>query len=109
MPGAPVPGAPVPAVPPRRESRLRRALVGVARVLAGGLVVLAVVVVVAPLVLGGPGPGADTVLGHVIAPVIAVAATAVAAHRRTPVPVACAAALVVPVTVAVLLGVVWWS
>jgi hypothetical protein len=78
-------------------------------VLAGGLVVLAVVVLLAPLVLGGPGPGADTLIAHVGAALLAVGATVVAAHRRTPVPAACVAALVVPVAVAVLLGTVWWS
>ena len=105
------PVAPLPAhaAGPRSGARLVRRLVGLARVLTGGLLVLAVLVVVAPWVLGGSGPGADTVIGHVVAALVAVGATALAAHPRTPVVVASAAVLVVPVTLFVLLGVVWWS
>lgn len=100
---------PAPRASPAQPSRLLETLVGMARVLAGGLVVLAVVVLGAPLVLGGPGAGVETVVGHLVAAGVAVAATALAAHRRTPAPVATVAALAVPVTVVVLLGTVWWS
>lgn len=100
--GRGVPGAP-------RRSRWTARLVSLARVLAGGLVVLALVVIVAPLVLGGPGPGTRTVVAHVVAAVVAVVATAVAAHPRSPTPVSLGAGLAVPATLLVLLSSVWWA
>lgn len=96
------PGAP-------SRSRWTARLVSLARVLAGGLVVLALVVIVAPLVLGGPGPGTRTVVAHVVAAVVAIVATAVAAHPRSPTPVALVAGLAVPATLLVLLSSVWWA
>ena len=92
-----------------RLARPRRRLVAVARVLAGGLVVLALAVVAAPYLLGGPGAGADTVTGHVVAAVLAIGATAVAAHRRTPSGPALAAAAAVPVILLVVLSTSWWA
>jgi hypothetical protein len=110
--GRPTPPAGFPVTRPPRPDRLagtRRRLVGLARVLAGGTVVLAVVVVVAPWLLGGPGPGTDTVVGHLVAAVGAVGATALAAHRRTRPVVSVVAAAAVPVILFVLLAVVWWQ
>ncbi|MFC5142307.1 hypothetical protein ACFPK1_29055 [Actinomycetospora rhizophila] len=95
--------------PPGRLAGTRRRLVALARVLAGGLVVLAVVVIVAPWFLGGPGPGLDTVAGHLVGAAAAVAATAVAAHRRTSPVLAVAAAASVPVILFLVLATVWWA
>ena len=92
-----------------RLARPRRRAVAIARVLAGGLVVLAVVVLLAPVLLGGPGPGADTVAGHLIGAVLAVGATAVAAHRRTASGPALAAAAAVPVILLAVLWSFWWA
>jgi len=92
-----------------RLARPRRRLVAVARVLAGGLVVLAGAVIVAPWLLGGPGAGTDTVVAHLVAAVLAVGATAVAAHRRTPSGPALAAVAAVPVILLVVLSVSWWA
>ena len=92
-----------------RLARPRQRLVALARVLAGGLVVLAVVVIAAPAVLGGPGPGTDTIVGHLVGAVLAVGATAVAAHRRAPSGPALAAAAAVPVILCVVLWTFWWA
>lgn len=93
----------------RAARRWRSRSVALARVLAGGLVMLALTVLGAPLALGGPGPGTGTVVAHVVAALVAVAATAVAAHRRTPTAVALVAGLAVPVTLLVLLWFSWWA
>ncbi|PVZ08545.1 hypothetical protein [Actinomycetospora cinnamomea] len=110
---APAPGFSTAGIPraERRDrlARPRRRLVGLARVLAGGLVVLAVVVLLAPSLLGGPGPGTDTVVGHVVGAVLAVGATAVAAHPRTPSGPAVAAAAAVPALLLVVLWSFWWA
>ena len=90
-----------------RPTALHR-LVEVARVLTGGLMVLTLVVLVAPLVLAATGPGVDVLVGHLVGAVVALAATGVAAWRRTPVWAATVAALVVPVDVLVVLAVFWW-
>jgi hypothetical protein len=90
-----------------RPTALQR-LVEVARVLVGGLIVLTLAVIVAPLVLAGTGPGVDVLVGHIVGAVVALAATGVAASRRTPVWAATVAALVVPVDVLVVLAVFWW-
>jgi hypothetical protein len=92
-----------------RLARPRRRLVAVARVLAGGLVVLALAVIAAPYLLSGPGAGADTVTGHVVAAALAIGATAVAAHRRTPSGPAVTAAAAVPVILLVVLAGYWWA
>ncbi|MDF2975776.1 MAG: hypothetical protein K0S40_504 [Actinomycetospora sp.] len=92
-----------------RLARPRARAVALARVLAGGLVVLAVVVLLAPVLLGGPGPGADTVAGHLVGAVLAVGATAVAAHRRTASGPALAAAAAVPVILLAVLWSSWWA
>ncbi len=105
VPAGGVPGGP--AAPPR--SRWTARLVSLAPVRAGGRVVLAHVVIVAPLVHGGPGPGTRTVVAHVVAAVVAIVATAVAAHPRSPTPVALVAGAAVPVTLLVLLSSVWWA
>ena len=107
--GRPTPPSGIPTARPDRLVRTRRRLVAVARVLAGGLVTLAVVVIVAPWLLGGPGPGSDTVLAHLLAAGGAVAATAVAANRRTGPLVAVLAAAAVPVILVVLFSLVWWA
>ncbi|WP_433801920.1 hypothetical protein [Actinomycetospora sp. CA-084318] len=91
-----------------RPTALMR-LVEVARVLTGGLMVLALVVVVAPLVLRAVGPGLGVVVGHVVGAVVALGATGIAAARRTPVWPATVAALAVPVTVLVVLSLNWWA
>ncbi|WP_018335205.1 hypothetical protein [Actinomycetospora chiangmaiensis] len=91
-----------------RPTALMR-LVEVARVLTGGLMVLALVVVVAPLALRAVGPGTGVVVGHVAGAVVALAATGIAAWRRTPVWPATVAALAVPVTVLVVLYLNWWA
>ncbi|MCD2187178.1 hypothetical protein [Actinomycetospora soli] len=91
-----------------RPTALMR-LVEVARVLTGGLMVLALVVVVAPFVLRAVGPGLGVVVGHVTGAVVALAATGIAAGRRTPVWPATVAALAVPVTVLVVLYLNWWA
>jgi hypothetical protein len=90
-----------------RPTALQR-LVEVARVLVGGLMVLTLAVIVAPLVLAASGPGIGVLVGHVVGAVIALAATGVAAWRRTPVWAATVAALVVPIDVLVVLAVFWW-
>ncbi len=90
-----------------RPTALHR-LVEVARVLTGGLMVLTLVVIVAPLVLTGTGPEFGSLVGHVVGAVVALAATGVAAWRRTPVWAATVAALIVPVDVLVVLAVFWW-
>jgi hypothetical protein len=90
-----------------RPTALHR-LVEAARVLTGGLMVLTLVVVVAPLVLGAVGPGWAVVVGHLVGAVVALAATGLAAWRRTPVGAATVAALVVPVDLLVVLTVFWW-
>ncbi len=90
-----------------RPTALHR-LVEVARVLTGGLMVLTVVVVVAPLALASTGPGAGALAGHVVGAVVALVATGLAAWRRTPVWAATVAALVVPLDVLVVLAVFWW-
>jgi hypothetical protein len=90
-----------------RPTALHR-LVEAARVLTGGLMVLTVVVLVAPLVLAATGPGVGVLAGHVAGAVVALVATGLAAWRRTPVWAATVAALVVPVDVLVLLAVFWW-
>ncbi len=87
----------------------QRRLVGVARVLAGGLVVLTLAVVGGPWVLGGPGAGGAVVAGHVVGAALAIAATAVAAHPRTPSTLGVLAALAVPVDLLVVLGTYWWA
>lgn len=90
-----------------RPTALHR-LVELARVLVGGLMVLTLTVIVAPLVLAASGPGIGVVLGHVAGSAVALAATGVAAWPRTPVWAATGAALVVPVDVLVVLAVFWW-
>jgi hypothetical protein len=90
-----------------RPTALHR-LVEAARVLTGGLMVLTVVVVVAPLVLASTGPGAGVLAGHVVGAVVALIATGLAAWRRTPAWAASVAALVVGVDVLVVLAVFWW-
>ena len=90
-----------------RPTALHR-LVEAARVLTGGLMVLTVVVLVAPLVLAATGPGVGVLAGHVTGAVVALVATGLAAWRRTPVWAATIAALVVPVDVLVVLAVFWW-
>jgi hypothetical protein len=90
-----------------RPTALHR-LVELARVLVGGLIVLTLAVIVAPLVLAGSGPGAGVLVGHIAGALVALAATGVAASRRTPVWAATVAALVVPVDVLVVLAVFWW-
>ncbi len=90
-----------------RPTALHR-LVEVARVLTGGLMVLTVVVAVAPFVLGAVGPGVGVIAGHVVGALVALAATGIAAWRRTPVWAATVAALVVPLDVLAVLAVFWW-
>lgn len=90
-----------------RPTALHR-LVEAARVLTGGLMVLTVVVLVAPLVLAATGPGVGVLAGHVAGALVALVATGLAAWRRTPVWAATAAALVVPVDVLVVLAIFWW-
>jgi hypothetical protein len=90
-----------------RPTALHR-LVEAARVLTGGLMVLTVVVVVAPLVLAASGPGVAVLAGHVAGAVVALVATGLAAWRRTPVWAATVAALVVPLDVLVVLTIFWW-
>lgn len=90
-----------------RPTALHR-LVEAARVLTGGLMVLTVVVVVAPLALAAAGPGVGVLAGHVAGALVALVATGLAAWRRTPVWAATVAALVVPVDVLVVLAVFWW-
>jgi hypothetical protein len=90
-----------------RPTALHR-LVEAARVLTGGLMVLTLVVVVAPVVLGAIGPGVGVTVGHVVGALVALAATGLAAWRRTPVWAATVAAIVVPVDVLVVLAVFWW-
>jgi hypothetical protein len=90
-----------------RPTALHR-LVEVARVLTGGLMVLTLVVIVAPLVLAATGPGVGALVGHLVGAAVALAATGIAAWRRTPVWAATVAALVVPLDVLVVLAVFWW-
>ena len=90
-----------------RPTALHR-LVEAARVLTGGLMVLTVVVVVAPFVLAGSGPGAGALVGHLAGAVVALVATGLAAWRRTPVWAAALAAIVVGVDVLVVLALFWW-
>ncbi|MCD2194349.1 hypothetical protein LQ327_13300 [Actinomycetospora endophytica] len=90
-----------------RPTALQR-LVEVARVLVGGLMVLTLAVIVAPLVLSGSAPEVGVLVGHVVGAVVALAAAGVAASRKTPVWAATVAALVVPVDVLVVLAVFWW-
>ncbi len=90
-----------------RPTALHR-LVEAARVLTGGLMVLTLVVLVAPLVLAATGPGVGVLAGHVAGAVVALVATGLAAWRRTPVWAATVAALVVPVDVLVVLAIFWW-
>jgi hypothetical protein len=92
-----------------RTATARRRLVGVARVLAGGLVVLTLAVVAGPWLLDGPGAGGAVIVGHLVGAAVAVVATAVAAHPRTPPAVGVLAALAVPVDVLVVLGTYWWA
>jgi len=102
------PGARSNEAPPP-PSRLRRVLVGLARLLTGGLLMLAVVVAGLPPLLSDRGPGLGVVVGHIVAALLALAATVVAAARRPPPGVAVVAAAVVPVlTVGVLAG-YWWA
>ncbi|MDL5157316.1 hypothetical protein [Actinomycetospora termitidis] len=91
-----------------RPTALMR-LVEVARVLTGGLMVLALVVGIAPLVLSAVGPGLDVLAAHLAGVVVALTATGIAAWRRTPVWAATVAASVVPVTVLVVLSLNWWA
>lgn len=91
-----------------RPTALHR-LVEVSRVLTGGLMVLAIAVIVAPLVLSAVGPGVSTLVGHLVGAAVALTATGIAASRRTPVWAATVAAGVVPVTVLVVLAVYWWA
>lgn len=91
-----------------RPTALMR-LVEVARVLTGGLMVLTLVVIVAPLVLRAVGPGLGVVVGHLAGAVVALAATGIAAWRRTPVWAATVAGAAVPVTVLVVLYLNWWA
>jgi hypothetical protein len=100
--------APGPGAATRRGAAQRR-LVGLARVLAGGLVVLALAVVAGPWLLDGPGAGGAAVAWHVVGAVVAIVATAVAAHPRTPSTIGVLAALAVPVDVLVVLGTYWWA
>ena len=58
--------------------------------------------------LGGPGPGAETVAEHVVGAALAVAATAVAAHPRTA-SVPCSPRAAVPVILLAVLGSSWWA
>jgi hypothetical protein len=90
-----------------RPTALHR-LVEAARVLTGGLMVLTVVVVVAPVVLAATGPGVGVLAGHVAGALVALVATGLAAWRRTPVWAATVAALVVPADVLVVLAIFWW-
>ncbi|HEY2194624.1 MAG TPA: hypothetical protein VGH76_20320 [Actinomycetospora sp.] len=90
-----------------RPTALHR-LVEAARVLTGGLIVLTLGVVAAPVVLGAVGPGVGVMVGHVAGALVALAATGLAAWRRTPVWAATVAALVVPVDVLVVLALFWW-
>jgi len=92
-----------------RGGRAQRRLVGLARVLAGGLVVLTLAVVAGPWLLGGPGAGGRAVVGHLVGAAVAIIATAVAAHPRTPATLGVLAALAVPVDVLVVLGTYWWA
>ena len=91
-----------------RPTALHR-LVEVSRVLTGGLMVLAIAVVVAPFVLSAVGPGLSTLIGHLVASAAALTATGIAASRRTPVWAATVAAGAVPVIVLVVLAVYWWA
>ena len=92
-----------------RGGTAQRRLVGLARVLAGGLVVLTLAVVAGPWLLGGPGAGGPAVAGHLVGAAVAIVATAVAAHPRTPATLGVLAALAVPVDVLVVLGTYWWA
>lgn len=91
-----------------RPTALHR-LVEVSRVLTGGLMVLALAVIVAPLVLSAVGPGVSTLVGHLVGAGVALTATGIAASRRTPVWAATVAAGAVPVIVLVVLAVYWWA
>ena len=89
--------------------RLRRRLVGLARALTGGLLVLAVAVALLPPVLGDRGPGVGTVVSHVAVALVALGASVVAAGRRTAPAIAVVAGLAVPVLTLVLLLGYWWA
>ena len=91
-----------------RPTALHR-LVEVSRVLTGGLMVLAIAVIVAPLVLSAVGPGVSTLIGHLVAAGAALTATGIAASRRTPVWAATVAAGAVPVIVLAVLAIYWWA
>ncbi|MFC5062075.1 hypothetical protein [Actinomycetospora atypica] len=91
-----------------RPTALHR-LVEVSRVLTGGLMVLAIAVIVAPLVLSAVGPGVSTLIGHLVGAGAALTATGIAASRRTPVWAATVAAGAVPVIVLAVLAVYWWA
>ena len=91
-----------------RPTALHR-LVEVSRVLTGGLMVLAIAVIVAPLVLSAVGPGVSTLIGHLVGAGAALTATGIAASRRTPVWAATVAAGAVPVIVLAVLAIYWWA
>ena len=97
---------------PPREVRLPwpdRCLRGLAGVLAGGMVVLALAMLAVWVGADGyglPGPGADVVIGHVVGAVVAVAGQRVADRR--PDRSGTVAALVVVALVACVLGFAWF-
>ncbi|WP_214364358.1 hypothetical protein [Pseudonocardia sp. H11422] len=93
---------------PRARSRGARALRGLSGVLAGGLVVLALVLLAGWLVTtrtGSPGPGTGMLIGHGVA-AAAAAVAQVVADRRNGRPGALAALAVLVVSAAVLA--VYW-
>ncbi|NMH97163.1 hypothetical protein [Pseudonocardia acidicola] len=97
-----------PAASSRRPGRGGRLLRGTAGVLAGGLVVLALVLFAGWLIAtrtGSPGPGGGMLIGHGLGAVAAVAGQVVADRRADRMGVL--AALGVIVVSAVVLGAYW--
>jgi hypothetical protein len=92
----------------RPEHRAARLLCGFSGVLAGGLVVLALALLVAGIVAqqrAVPGPGALVIAAHAVAAVVAVLVQRRA--DRAPGPAAAGTALVVVALTAAVLGAQW--